>query len=89
MLLFSHMKMIINFSLDEEIVRELKKEKNRSSLINSYLLNYYKTNLDKVPQEVEVNSKVEAQSPEFQKETEEDLEEVFEDLKKPNGEIEA
>lgn len=64
------MKMIINFSLDEEVVRELKKEKNRSSLINAYLLNYYNINLNKVPEEIEEPKTI-------KEETEEDLEEVF------------
>ena len=38
------MKICINFSLDEKIVYELRKEKNRSTLVNTYLLNYYGLN---------------------------------------------
>ena len=35
-------KGLVTFSLDIEVITELKKEKNKSALINSYLIDYFR-----------------------------------------------
>ena len=47
------MKVPLIFNVDIKVALELKKEKNRSALVNSYLLNYY--NLNEKKEEVKEN----------------------------------
>ena len=54
-------KSLLTVSIDSEIMELLKKEKNKSALINSYLINYFQLNKVEpleVPQEVKVEQEI-------------------------------